>query len=217
MGKVFRRLITYDCTVSKSRFKAKALELFRQIEASGEPMIITDHGQPTLEVRRYSKRDPLDVLRGTVLSYRVANGPRCRRRLGKRALIVLDTHVLVWWAGGEHGRLTPSALDAIGRETSGGRIAVSSISAWELTMLVARGRLSLSLDVSRWLSLASDIEAVFFVPVDNAIAVGSARLPGEFHKDPADRMIVATARDLGAPVVTADAKIIAYPHVRTIW
>ena len=57
--------------VSKSQFKAKALELFRQIETSGEPLIVTDHGQPKLEVRRYrpSTHTPLDVLRGSLLRY----------------------------------------------------------------------------------------------------------------------------------------------------
>lgn len=57
--------------VSKSQFKAKALELFRQIETSGEPLIVTDHGQPKLEVRRYrpSTQTPLDVLRGSMLRY----------------------------------------------------------------------------------------------------------------------------------------------------
>lgn len=58
--------------VSKSRFKARALEFFRQIETSGEPVVITDNGQPTLEVRPYKQplsRPPLDVLRGSVLRY----------------------------------------------------------------------------------------------------------------------------------------------------
>jgi PIN domain nuclease of toxin-antitoxin system len=61
------------------------------------------------------------------------------------------------------------------------------------------------------------IESGLFVPVDNEIAVRSVELPGEIHKDPADRMIVATARKLAAPLVTADEKIQNYPHVRTIW
>ncbi len=56
-----------------------------------------------------------------------------------------------------------------------------------------------------------------FIPVDNEIGIEAANLPGEFHKDPADRIIVATGRKFGAPVVTADEKIRAYPHVRTIW
>src|SRR5690349_12406165 len=98
-----------------------------------------------------------------------------------------------------------------------GQILVSSISAWELAMLVARGRIDLSMDISQWLAVAGEIEALKFVPVDNDIAIKSVELPGEFHKDPADRIIVATARKFAAALVTADEKIRAYPHVRTIW
>ena len=84
-------------------------------------------------------------------------------------------------------------------------------------MLVDKGRVALSMDILEWLSLVNQIEAVRFVPVDNEIAVGSTALPGEFHQDPADRIITATARKLAAPLITADDKIHAYPHVRTIW
>ena len=132
-------------------------------------------------------------------------------------MIVLDTHVLVWWANGQTASLPTAARRAIAAELKGGRIAISSISAWELAMLVAHGRMALSVDTRQWLDLVGQIEAVEFVPVDNAIAIDSVELPGEFHKDPADRLIVATARKLGAPLVTADEKIRAYPHLRTIW
>lgn len=84
-------------------------------------------------------------------------------------------------------------------------------------MLTTRGRLSLSIDVTKWLVAIQQIERVGFVAVDNEIAVNAVELPGEFHKDPADRLIVATARKLGVAVVTADEKIRGYPHVRTIW
>lgn len=84
-------------------------------------------------------------------------------------------------------------------------------------MLVAKGRIALSMDIAEWLSVVKQIEAVSFVPVDNDIAVKSVELPGTFHKDPADRIIVATARKLAAPLVTADDKIRDYPHVRVLW
>lgn len=84
-------------------------------------------------------------------------------------------------------------------------------------MLVAKGRITLQMDVSRWLSLVNQIDAVSFIPVDNEIAVSSTELPDKFHKDPADRIIVATARKYAVPLVTADEKILAYPHVHTIW
>ena len=132
-------------------------------------------------------------------------------------MIVLDTHTLVWWVNGEAEALSARARTAIEAELEGGRILVSSISAWELAMLVARGRLALSMDVSEWLAVIGQIDSVNFVPVDNELAVRSAQLPGEFHKDPADRLIVATARRHAAPVITADAKIRDYPHVRSLW
>jgi PIN domain nuclease of toxin-antitoxin system len=88
-----------------------------------------------------------------------------------------------------------------------GQIVVSSISAWEIAMLVEREKLAFSMDVGSWLGTVAQIEAVRL----------SVDLPGEFHKDPADRMIVATARKLAVPLVTRDEKIRAYKHVKTIW
>lgn len=132
-------------------------------------------------------------------------------------MIVLDTHVLLWWASGHTGQLTAAAQRAIADELRDGQIRVSSISAWELAMLVAHGRIELSMDVSEWLRVADQIESLDFVPVDNTIAIKSIELPGTFHTDPADRIIVATARHLAAPLLTADDKIRGYPHVRTIW
>ncbi len=131
-------------------------------------------------------------------------------------MIVLDTHALVWWANGEDA-LSKKAKTAIERELDGGQIIVSAISAWEIAMLVERERLVLSMDVASWLTTVSAIDAVRFVPIDVEIGLKSVDLPGEFHKDPADRMIVATARKLAVPLVTRDEKIRAYKHVKTIW
>lgn len=83
-------------------------------------------------------------------------------------------------------------------------------------MLIAKERIVISMDLDEWLTTIEQIEAVKFLPVDNDIAMKSANLPSEFHKDPADRMIVATARKLGCVLVTADEKILNYPHVKTI-
>ena len=131
-------------------------------------------------------------------------------------MIVLDTHVLVWWLGGDK-RLSRAAARAIRGAQADENIVVSGISAWELATLVVRGRVQLTLDAGDWLARAAAIDGVRFQPVDNAIAVESVVLPGEFHRDPADRIIVATARKLDASLVTADEKIRSYAHVRTIW
>jgi PIN domain nuclease of toxin-antitoxin system len=131
-------------------------------------------------------------------------------------VIVLDTHALVWWVNGDD-TLSKKAKAAIERELDGGQIIVSAISAWEIAMLVEREKLVLSMDVASWLTTVSAIDAVRFMPVDVEIGLKSIDLLGEFHKDPADRMIVATARKLAVPLVTRDEKIRVYKHVKTIW
>lgn len=131
-------------------------------------------------------------------------------------MIVLDTHALVWWASGD-SQLSRAALEAIETENRDGEILVSAISAWEVAMLVKAGRLALTMDTAAWLDTVGQVPAVRFVSVDVRISVRSVDLPGEFHKDPADRLIVATAQHYSAPLVTADTKIHHYPHVKTIW
>ena len=132
-------------------------------------------------------------------------------------MLVIDTHVLVWWVGAT-GDLSAKSRRSITRTLdSQGEVVISSISAWEIAMLVQKGRLLLSMEVERWLDEVAAIEGVRFHPVDNEVAVKSAILPGEFHKDSADRIIVATARKLAVPLVTADEKILQYEHVKTIW
>jgi PIN domain nuclease of toxin-antitoxin system len=132
-------------------------------------------------------------------------------------VIAIDTHVLVWLATGARQMISKKAMKRISEELANGQIWVSTISAWEIAMLVERERLILSIDVESWLQKVGEITAIRFQPVSNKIALESVRLPGDFHKDPADRMIVATARTMGLALITADEKIQAYPHVNTIW
>lgn len=132
-------------------------------------------------------------------------------------MIVLDTHVLVWWVAGS-SLLSPVAGRAIAKEQKNpGQILVSAITAWEIAMLVRKGRMELAMELDDWLAAVENMGAVRVVPVSLQVAVQSVRLPGEFHSDPADRMIVALAREVNAPLVTADNKMHAYPHVRCIW
>jgi len=132
-------------------------------------------------------------------------------------MILLDTHVLLWWATQQHERLSVVARDTIDTEQKSGQIAISSISAWEIAMLIQRKRMALAMDLREWLAIVGQVANVKFIPVDNGIAIESENLPGEFHRDPADRMIVATARKLGAILVTMDEKMRGYAHVRTLW
>ncbi|MFY3590623.1 MULTISPECIES: type II toxin-antitoxin system VapC family toxin [Achromobacter] len=131
-------------------------------------------------------------------------------------MIVLDTHALVWWVAGDP-QLSRPAREAIEAEAQDGEILVAAISAWEVAMLAKAGRLALTLDAGAWLDTVAEVPAIRFVPVDVRISVQSVDLPGEFHKDPADRIIVATARHYSVPLISADLKIRDYPHVQTIW
>jgi PIN domain nuclease of toxin-antitoxin system len=132
-------------------------------------------------------------------------------------LIVLDTHALIWWLGDDK-RLSRSARSTIDKSIANGEgVVISAISAWEVAMLVKRGRLALSMAVDEWLLAVGSIEGVSIVPITAEVAVHSANLPGEFHQDPADRMIVALARERNAVLLTADEKIHRYPHVRWGW
>lgn len=113
---------------------------------------------------------------------------------------VFDTHVWVWSAAGD-----PRAEKL--REFSGTAI-ISAISQWEVSMLAMKGRLALMPDEASWFS--ANLEApVSLAPLTAEISTASCRLP-DFHGDPADRIIVATAITLGIPLITADEKIIRW-------
>lgn len=133
-------------------------------------------------------------------------------------MIVVDTHVLIWWVSGSEP-LSVDAQAAIAAEcdASDGEIIFSAITAWEIAMLERRGRLVLSMELDEWMATVKSIDPVRMAPLSDQVAIQSTRLPGEFHKDPADRFIVALARQLNVPLLTADRKIRDYPHVHTIW
>lgn len=119
---------------------------------------------------------------------------------------VLDTHAWVWWMTRDR-RLGASALAALDGMPADGRPRLADISLWEVAMLVERKRLALSLPLGEWLALAAHPRTVDVVPVSPAIAAEVANLPAAFQRDPADRLIVATCRVLGAPLVTHDRRI----------
>jgi PIN domain nuclease of toxin-antitoxin system len=126
-------------------------------------------------------------------------------------VIVLDTHIWVWWVDGA-SQLPADYQTFVGAEAPHG-LGVSAISCWEVAKLVQLGRLQLSPPVDQWLALALQ-PPVQLLPLSPDVAVGSTQLPGNFHRDPADQIIVATARLFQCPLVTLDQVIRAYPHVQ---
>ena len=129
-------------------------------------------------------------------------------------MILLDTHIWLWWLL-EPGKLSREQADALSADAFL-TAAVAAVSCWEVAWLASRGRVELGQAPDRWFTAALDESNVELVPLSPRIAVDAVNLPGEFHKDPADRQIVATARALGCPLLTVDRKILAYPHVEPI-
>lgn len=126
------------------------------------------------------------------------------------ARILLDTHVWIWMVSGEMDRIAPSAVEQIRRGAERGRLLVSAISVWEVAMLQAKGRITLSLELEEWVRRGLAAPGVRLAELSPEILVESTRLPGEPHGDPADRMLIATARRMGAALVTRDTAILGY-------
>lgn len=123
--------------------------------------------------------------------------------------LVIDTHVLVWLLEGA-AQLGTNARNALNKAALVNALYVSAITPWEISMLVSKGRLTLRRDIGEWLLSALALPGIRLEPLSVGVSVASTRLPGEINNDPADRMIVATARHLGVPLVTADEDLLRY-------
>lgn len=129
-------------------------------------------------------------------------------------MIVLDTHVWVHWVGDD--RSLSDRHRALISESESGEIGISIMSCWEVAVLVSVGRLRLTLPPLDWIEQALKYPGARLINLTPAIVVDSTQLPGEFHRDPADRLLVATARALKCPLLTRDERILAYAHVERI-
>lgn len=130
-----------------------------------------------------------------------------------RPVIVLDTATWIWLSS-EPDRLSRNARETI--EAHEERL-VSSISAWEVGMLVAKGRIKLDRPSETWVDIALRANGITSVPLDHHIGVLATQLPSEPPPDPADRMIIATALRKGALLATPDRSILDYPYCPTVW
>lgn len=128
---------------------------------------------------------------------------------------VLDTHAWVGWMLDSSG-LTATERAALDGLAADQRPYLSAISLWEVAMLVELKRLALEIPLADWLSIAAHPRTVRVVPLTPAIAAGTALLPSSFHRDPADRLIVATCRELEAPLLTHD-RLIMLPRLVSRW
>jgi len=129
---------------------------------------------------------------------------------GSPAPLLLDTHYWIWLQAGSGHQISLKLRASVERAGAEGRLLLSVISVWELAMLEAKGRIRLHLPSEEWVRQALATPGLALAPLTPEIAIESSRLPGEFHGDPADRIIVATARRMRARVLTADERILEY-------
>ncbi len=131
-------------------------------------------------------------------------------------MIVIDTHVLVWWLTGAPG-LSRKAERTLAAHGDPGQVVVSAISLLEITTAIRRGRLQLRMPLDQWLADMNSVPEIRVESISADIAVLAGGLPEPMHGDPADRIIVATTSTLGVPLVTGDRKLQTYQGIRTIW
>jgi PIN domain nuclease of toxin-antitoxin system len=128
-------------------------------------------------------------------------------------VIVVDTHAWIWWVS-KPDKLGRKARSCLERATE---IGLSAISVWEAAMLVARGRIRLDRSTGEWIRDALAVDRLRVLPVDAGTALTAATIGAAIHYDPADRLIVATALEAGAPLITKDAAITGSGIVRCVW
>ena len=140
-------------------------------------------------------------------------------RSDEHRALLLDTHVWVWYVENETRRFSRRIEPLIEGAVQRGDILVSAISVWEIAQLEAARRIELSVHLRTWIGRALAFPGVRLKGLAPSIAIESTRLPGEIHRDPVDRVLIATARLLGAALVTCDERILAYAkkgHVRVV-
>lgn len=133
-------------------------------------------------------------------------------------MIVLDTHVLVWMIEADP-QLGRGAIIVIDKQRAENGAGITPITPWEVAMLIDKQRLALGRPVETWFDHVLATPGFVLLPLTVPIAIDAGMLPGDVHRDPADRIIIATARALACPLVTADHKILAYAaagHVQAI-
>jgi PIN domain nuclease of toxin-antitoxin system len=123
--------------------------------------------------------------------------------------ILVDTHVWLWYINGSK-ELSKSAQKTIATALHGNQAYIAAISLWEIGMLDKKQRIILEMPALEWINKSIDITRINVAPITPEIAIESSFLPGKFHDDPADRLIVATARIEGLTLITRDKQILAY-------
>jgi PIN domain nuclease of toxin-antitoxin system len=131
------------------------------------------------------------------------------RRTSEPPPLLLDTHVWLWLMLA-NAELASNEQNAINRAAASGRLRIAAISVWEAALLASRGRVTLGRPLAQWIAEAVSAPGLSIEPLLPQVAVEAASLAETFHRDPADRLIVATARVANATLMTRDRRILDY-------
>jgi PIN domain nuclease of toxin-antitoxin system len=131
-------------------------------------------------------------------------------------MMLLDTHTWLWWLHSPE-KISAPAHDALTTGELQNSLIVSAISVWEIALKNSNGKLSLPFPIDTWFARAIEQPGITILPLEPLDALASTQLPGSFHKDPADRILIAIARRYDAELITCDQKILDYPYVKTLW
>ncbi len=129
-------------------------------------------------------------------------------------MYLIDTNIWLWMV--ENPSNIPDKMVKIVKDANNYPFSLSAISVWEVAKKVSLGKLELSIPVYDWINQATNDKYIRILPLSPMVSLESTQLPGKFHKDPADQIIVATARHHNLTILTADKLIISYPHVKTV-
>lgn len=129
---------------------------------------------------------------------------------------LLDTHTWVWW-NMRPQNLSLKVMKLIENEDEYEELLLSAISPWEFSKLLEKGKIGISIDPEEWISTALKMPKLRFIQLTPKIAYRSTVLPKPFHGDPADQIIVATAREEKATILTKDERILYYQYVQSLW
>jgi len=131
-------------------------------------------------------------------------------------LLLLDTHIWVWYVFEDRRLASSKLISIIDDAETEGRLRLSPISVWEVGLIVRKGKLHLGVECLEWVKSALHKTNMILAPITPEIAIDSTHLPGNFHGDPADRIIVATARSINATLMTRDERILKYGRERYV-
>lgn len=220
-------------TYSVSQFKAHALSIFKAVGETNEEVVVTKRGRPLARVLPCidnesgpsegrlsgsvtSEGDLLAPVVASINKKRTKATTSSQRAAGGNLRLALDTHVWIWWTT-RPAALSKRARRMISRASREGELLLPAIAVWEFRRLVADGRLCLSVSPEEWIERALRTPGLRIAPMTPEVSCAACALPDPAPTDLADQLVLATAREEDATLITSDPALLEYAHARIAW